>query len=89
MKFEWDDSKEQSNRTKHGIGFELVFDAEWEHALLIEDTRFDYGEQRFLAYVPIHKRVHAVIYADRKNSRRIISVRKANSREVQFYDRQT
>jgi uncharacterized DUF497 family protein len=49
MEFEWDESKNRSNITNHGIDFiraKEIFDG-----LILEtlDDRFDYGETRFLA----------------------------------------
>lgn len=35
------------------------------------------------------ERLHAVVFVERGGERRIISTRKANSREVAFYERQT
>lgn len=85
MQYEWDENKCRANLLKHGIGFELVEAAEWEQALLLPDTRRDYGEERMLAYLPIHGRLHAVIYARRGDEiRRIISLRKANRREQDY-----
>jgi uncharacterized DUF497 family protein len=34
-------------------------------------------------------RLHVVVYVERGGERRIISARKANSREVEFYERET
>jgi uncharacterized DUF497 family protein len=84
MRYEWDDQKNQQNLLKHGIGFDIIEDADWSKALLLPDIRFDYGEVRVLAYLPIHNRLHAVIYAMRGENRRIISLRKANKRELYY-----
>lgn len=89
MKYEWDDAKNTYNLEKHGVAFECIYKAEWHLALAMQDTRRDYGETRMLAYVPIESRLHAVIYVKRGNKRRIISLRKANPREVQSYERHT
>ena len=49
------------------------------------DTRHDYGEVRMIGYVPIGDRVFCVVFVDREEVRRIISLRKANDREVKRY----
>jgi uncharacterized DUF497 family protein len=49
MQFEWDEAKNQANIEKHGIAFEdaqAVFYDPW--AVQIPDTRYDYGESRFI-----------------------------------------
>ena len=86
MQYEWDVAKNKANQQKHGVAFELIEDAAWHGAFAMKDTRKDYGEDRFLAYVPIQGRLHAVIYVIREPKRRIISLWKANERERKFYE---
>ena len=43
------------------------------------------GELRFLAFGPIGDRLHCVTFSVRGENIRIISLRKANSREVERY----
>jgi uncharacterized protein len=87
--FEWDEKKRQSNLEKHGVDFTSMRACDWSSALLIEDERKNYGERRFVVYTPLHDRLHVVVYADRGSVRRLISARKANSREVRFYETET
>ena len=87
MKFEWDDAKNQSNIEKHGIDFEdakqLFVDGFW----FVQDERQDYGEPRFIGLGYINHRLLSVVFTERKpNKIRIISLRKANLREVQAYE---
>ena len=86
MKFEWDDHKEAINREKHGIGFGAIEDAEWDVAMTWPDRRKDYGEERFIGYVPIHGRLHVAVFTERIPIWRLISLRKANARERNQYD---
>ncbi len=58
---------------------------DWERAVIFEDDRFEYGETRFVAYGRIRGRLVAVVYTLRGDAVRIISLRKANSREEQRY----
>jgi len=51
----------------------------------IQDTRRDYGEVRMIGYVLLKTRLYCIIYTDREQIRRIISLRKANKREVKQY----
>ena len=84
--FEWDEAKRRSNIEKHGIDFLMVEYWEWNVALVFADERRDYGEERFIAYVPHGGRLHVVIFAERNEGRRLISARKGNKREMKFYD---
>ncbi len=45
------------------------------------DDRENYGETRFITYGYIGDRIVALVWTERRTSRRIISLRKANERE--------
>lgn len=49
------------------------------------DTRRNYGEKRMVGCAPIGQRVYCVVFTDRGQKRRVISLRKANVREVKRY----
>ena len=51
----------------------------------MEDTRSDYGEARMIALCAIGERRYCIVYVDREDVRRIISLRKASCREVMDY----
>lgn len=84
--FEWDAAKAASNLEKHKVRFERVLELEWDEALVIEDLRHSYGERRFIAYAPIGERLYVAVYSPRGPRRRIISLRRANPREVARYE---
>lgn len=81
----FDPSKDQSNIEKHGISLAEAELAEWNEALTWEDDRKDYGEIRLVALVPIGNRLYCCAYVERDGNQRIISLRKANQREVLHY----
>lgn len=56
-----------------------------ETAVVCEDTRKEYAEQRFEATGYIGDRLHVMVYCLRSDSVRVISLRKANAREVKRY----
>jgi len=85
MHYEWDNAKREANLARHGIDFVAIEFLEWETATIFEDQRKDYSEKRMVAYGYIKGRLVAVVYTERKTTRRIISLRKANSREVKRY----
>ena len=86
--YEWDETKAEVNTAKHGVPFTAVYEFEWDKALVIPDTRRDYGEPRWLAYAPIGKRLLALVFTIRAGRIRVISLRKANSREQTRYERE-
>lgn len=85
MDITFDPAKDLSNQRKHGISLAAVEEFEWDDALVREDMRRDYSESRMIALGYIDVRLCCVVYVDRNNERRIISLRKANSREVNLY----
>lgn len=88
-KFEWDDEKARANIKRHDVSFEDargVFD---DPSFLDEpDESMDYGEERFLAIGMVNTSLIAVVYTPRVARIRIISARKATSKEHHDYARQ-
>lgn len=82
----FDPLKSQSNELKRGLPFLLVLELEWNTALIKEDLRKAYGERRFLVLGRIHGRLHALVFTPRDDKVHVISLRKANSREVFHYE---
>ncbi len=89
MDYEWDDKKDKRNVAKHGVAFDVIDGFDWDNALVSPDGRNDYGETRFIAYGYIGFRLYACVYTLRNEKRRLISLRKANQREENFYESQT
>jgi uncharacterized DUF497 family protein len=89
--FEWDEQKNAANIAKHGVDFEDVIPAFFDkNALIAQDNRKDYGEDRFVILCPVDRRILHVTYTLRGTAVRIISARSANSRERRYYEqRQT
>lgn len=63
----------------------LASELDWDAALLWIDERRDYGEVRILALAPRSVILYYVAFVDRGNVRRVISLRRANRREVRRY----
>ena len=86
MKVEFDHAKDAANREKHGVslafGADVLVDRNWLEVL---DVRFDYVEERFVAYGMVEGRVWVCVFTPRNEVCRIISVRKANDRETRRY----
>ena len=89
MRVTFDPAKDAANLAKHGFSLLDAVGFEWETAVVWPDTRRDYGEPRMVALGYIGLRIMSVVFVDRPpeqpTERRIISLRKANSREVERY----
>lgn len=85
MIFEWDATKRLRNLEKHGCDFSIAEGFNWDVALTREDTRSDYGERRFVSISVIGDRHYVAVWTERDGICRLISLRKANKREVKFY----
>ena len=81
----FDPAKDASNTVKHGISLAEAARIEWDDAVTWLDTRHDYGEARMCATAYIGQRLFYVVYVDRAGVRRVISLRKANLKEVKRY----
>ena len=85
MRIDFDPTKDRLNTEKHGLSLALASALDWDKALLWIDDRRDYGENRVLALAPKTGILYYVAFVDRDNVRRIISLRRANRREVKRY----
>ncbi|MEM9272263.1 MAG: BrnT family toxin [Cyanobacteria bacterium P01_F01_bin.143] len=85
--FEWDDAKAKKNEAKHSISFIFATRAfNDSNRITFVDNRFDYGEVRYITLARIDQRVYVLVYTIRDSVIRLISARKANSKEVKRYD---
>ena len=89
MKIDYDPHKNNRNIENRGLSFDEVTSFEFETAICWEDTRKDYGEQRYCALGKIADRLHALVYTRINEGIRVISLRKANKREVKNYESKT
>jgi len=89
MILEWNQAKNRSNIRKHGFDFA---DAEemFRGLLIVDpDTREDYGEKRWVGIGSIRGRIAHVVFTEPSpETVRIISLRKATSRERKQYEKE-
>ena len=85
MRIEFDSSKDQINQAKHGLSLALARDLDWDAALAWRDERYDYGETRLMGLAPEAEILYFIAFVDRGEVLRIISLRRANRREVKNY----
>ena len=90
MQLTFDPLKDTVNRAKHGVSLGMAGELDWTSLQCKPDTRHDYGEPRQIGYVIAENRLYCAVFVDRPadapTERRIISLRKANSREVTQYE---
>ena len=82
---DFDPAKDLANRAKHGVSLAEAAELDWDAANIVADLRFDYGELRMQAYGMLHGRLHVVAFTQRGVWVRVISVRRANVREIRRY----
>lgn len=87
MKLEWDDTKRNETLKERGLDFANVASVDWSTAFTAEDTRADYAEVRFVTMAPIANRLCVFAWCWRGEALRVISLRKANDREVKRYEK--
>lgn len=88
MEYEFDPAKEDRNIAERGLSLALAPLMFERLVHIADDDRKDYGEHRQVAYGRINGRLFVCVFTDRDGVRRIISSRKANSRERRTYDPQ-
>jgi len=87
MQFEWDDAKSAACFQDRGFDFAYAASAFADpNRIVWQDTRHVYGEIRYQLIGRIENRVFVLVYTPRSDAIRIISARKANSREVAHYE---
>ena len=85
MNVKFDPAKDALNLVNHHMSLALAEELDWDTLQVKPDSRRDYGEERMIGYALMNTRLYCVVFVDRDESRRIISLRKANSREVKQY----
>lgn len=82
-RIQFDPAKNQVNIAKHGISLERADD--FKVLAIIEDDRFDYGENRFRAFGLIDDEYHCLVFVERNKALRAISLRRAHAKEIERY----
>ena len=86
MDFEWDEEKDRSNQAKHAISFDEAIAIFADAGIVVLDvTRIEDGEDRWKAIGLIEAKLFAVTFTMRDDVCRIISARRANSKEERIH----
>ena len=71
-----------------GLSFDVASTFEWATALIVEDVHSDCGERRSQALGRIGRRLPMSVFTPRAGTVHVISLRRANKREVTRYEAQ-
>ncbi len=82
MEIEYDQNKRGKTLAERGFDFADAKDVFSGITVTLSDTRKEYGEERFITLGLLNDRVVVVVWTKRAKKRRIISMRKANNRDI-------
>jgi uncharacterized protein len=85
MQIDFDPPKREAILENRGLDMADAVDVFAGKTLTVQDTRQDYGEDRFITIGRLNKRMVVLVWTPRGEVRRIISMRKANDREQALY----
>lgn len=88
MDLEWDEEKRQRNIRERGMDFADALRMDAATVRTREDVRRDYGEPRYNSIGLLDGRLCTFCWTLRNGTLRIISLRKANARECNEYEKQ-
>jgi len=89
MKTTFNQAKSEANQRKHRVSLVLAEAIDWSSVWCAPDDRKDYGELREIGYTVIDTRLYCVVFTQRGKTFRVISLRKANNREIDRYEEAT
>ncbi|CAI2933565.1 BrnT family toxin [Aminobacter niigataensis] len=87
MKISFDPGKDEWTRAERGFSLALGADVIRNRVATLLDDRRDYGEDRFVAFGYVDLRLYVCVFTMRDTVFHVISVRKANDREIARYGR--
>ena len=87
MKISFDPRKDETTRLTRGFSLALGETVIRQRVIIFSDDRQDYGEERQVCLGYVENRLFVCVFTMRETTYHIISVRKANDREVAKYGR--
>ena len=86
MLVEFDPAKNARNIAERGLSFEQAGEFAFSSAVIAVDGRKAYPEVRYVAVGVLLGRLHVLCFTPIDGGIRVISFRKANSREIKAYE---
>lgn len=81
MNISFDPAKSERNIAERGLPFERAADFDFGTAKFWQDLRHSYPETRYVAIGYLDDRLHVMVFSETAVGIRVISFRRANSRE--------
>ena len=88
MALEFDEQKRAATLANRGLDFGRAGEVFEGPTFTLIDERQDYGEIRYLTYGRLGSRTVAIVWTQRGDARRIISMRECHAKERQRYEAQ-
>lgn len=85
MRIEFDADKREQTLAERGLDFSRADEVFAGINVTREDARQNYGEPRYITVGILDDRMVVLVWTPRGEARRIISMRKANEREIEKY----
>ena len=85
MNFSWNEDKRQVDLKKHHLDFADAEQVFCGHTLTLPDTRFHYSEQRFSTVGLLGVDVVLIAHTETEDEIHVISMRKAERHEREYY----
>ena len=82
MRLDFDPGKRDKTLIERGLDFARAEEVFSGAIVTLQDKRFDYSEPRFITVGLLEGRAVVLVWTPRDDVRRIISMRKANEREI-------
>ena len=85
MQISYDPAKRAQTLALRGIDMADAGEVLFGLCVTVEDERFEYGETRLISIGYLRNRMVVIVWTPRTDGARIISIRKANDREIRRY----
>lgn len=85
MEFSWDETKRKGNLAKHGLDFADARRVFSGPTFTFTDSRFDYGEERFVTIGLLEADVIVIVHTETATEIRVISMRKGTANEQKIF----
>lgn len=82
MRITFDALKREKNLKGRGLDFRRAGEVLDNVSVTVIDPRRDYGEPRFVTFGRLDDQIVVIVWTPRGGARRIMSMRKANGREI-------
>lgn len=87
MDISFDPLKSNRNEKLRSLPFIEAINFDFQTVVYHIDDRHDYPEKRIIAVGYLKQRLHVLCFTEAATGIRIISFRKANAREVKYYEK--